>query len=104
MAFRIDYGTNKWGVDLSAAYVRFRKNPRVDYGAGTAILRWEVFVSEAAKDAGKAPLPGIGFATPAVEVSFDGTTDTPDGIVGAAYASVPADAEAFPEFVGAVNV
>lgn len=102
MALKKNLGTgNKWGVDLSQAYIRFRKNPRVDYGAGKATLDMEVYASAAAAAAGKAAIPGVGFKP--VEVAFANSMDTPNMIVTAAYNKVKADQDGWPQLVGATD-
>lgn len=105
MALQVNLSANKYGLDLPQAYVRFRKTPdHVDYGAGTVRLVIEVFANAAAASSGKAPLPGIKLKTPIVERTYNPATDAPFSIAGAAYAAVKADADKWPEFVGAADV
>ena len=104
MALQKDLGDNKWGVDLSAAYIRFKKQPAVDYGSGVVVLEFEVFVDAAAAASGKAALPGIALKTPRVVRSFSFANDTPLGIVAAAYSAVKADGDLWPELHGATDV
>jgi|GEM_PF-2574444 len=103
MGLIVDLGTSKHGVDLSAAYVRFEKNPIFDYGVGTVRLRFEIFVNSASATANKAALPGVALAQNEVLRTFDPASDAALEVAAAAYAAVKANGATWPELQGAID-
>lgn len=105
MALKKTLALDAYGLTLTDAYIRFRKQATVDLAAQAATFEFEVFVSAAAAAAGKKPVGIVKFKVPRVTISVPSAEAAPPiARVAAAYVAVKADASTWPELQGATDV